>query len=97
MEKEAVPFTALTENFSSMPLMAPPPLGNEIEGISIELDLVLPLSVLNNGLLFPSCVEESLFFLFRYRVPGVIPQVLPMLHYVHSESLVIGAHRNDAD
>jgi hypothetical protein len=32
MENEAVPFTAFTENSSSMPFIAPPPLGKEIEG-----------------------------------------------------------------
>jgi hypothetical protein len=31
--KPAVPFTALTENFSSIALMAPPPLGKVIEGM----------------------------------------------------------------
>jgi hypothetical protein len=46
MEKEQVPLTAFTENFSSMPFIAPPPLGNEMGGISIALDFVLPPSVL---------------------------------------------------
>jgi len=55
MEKEAVPFTALTENFSSIPLMAPPPFGKDMEGISIALDLVFPLSVLRNW-------EDELWF-----------------------------------
>ena len=63
IEKEAVPFTAFTENFSSMPFNAPPPLGKEMDGTSIALDFVLPPSVLKNG------VEEfwspdSLFILF---------------------------------
>src|SRR5262249_34676122 len=31
-DSESVPFAALTANFSSMPLIAPPPLGSEIEG-----------------------------------------------------------------
>ena len=48
MEKEAVPFTAFTENFSSMPFMAPPPFGKAIEGVSIALDFVFPLSVFRN-------------------------------------------------
>ena len=42
IENAAVPLTALTENFSSMPLIAPPPLGRVNEGISIAFDLVLP-------------------------------------------------------
>ena len=48
IENDAVPFTALTENFSSMPFIAPPPLGNAIDGISIEFDFVLPASVFKN-------------------------------------------------
>jgi len=47
-ENDAVPFTAFTENFSSMPLMAPPPLGREIAGISIAFDLLLPPSDFKN-------------------------------------------------
>ena len=65
MEKEAVPFTAFTENFSSIPLMAPPPFGKEIEGVSIALDFVFPPSVLRN------CEDEfwfsfSLFILLPF-------------------------------
>lgn len=55
IEKEEVPLTAFTENFSSMPLIAPPPLGNEIEGTSIALDLVFPPSVLRK-------FDEELFW-----------------------------------
>ena len=33
IENEAVPLTAFTANFSSMPLIAPPPFGSESEGI----------------------------------------------------------------
>jgi len=40
-----VPFTAFTKNFSSIPLIAPPPFGSEIEGISMALDLVFSPSV----------------------------------------------------
>jgi len=43
IEKEAVPFTAFTENFSSMPLMAPPPFGKAMEGVSMALDFVFPI------------------------------------------------------
>lgn len=50
MENPAVPLTAFTENFSSMPLIAPPPLGKDIEGTSIALDLVFPPSVLRKVL-----------------------------------------------
>jgi hypothetical protein len=32
IESDAVPVTELAENFSSMPLMAPPPFGSAIEG-----------------------------------------------------------------
>jgi hypothetical protein len=45
MENDDVPLAALTENFSSIPFMAPPPFGSTIEGISIALDFVFPLSV----------------------------------------------------
>lgn len=48
MEKDEVPLTAFTENFSSIPLIAPPPFGRVIEGISIALDFVFPPSVLRN-------------------------------------------------
>ncbi|HEY0426483.1 MAG TPA: hypothetical protein VGC76_01630 [Pyrinomonadaceae bacterium] len=48
MEKDAVPLTAFTENFSSIPLIAPPPFGKAMEGVSIALDLVFPLSVFRN-------------------------------------------------
>ena len=34
----ALPLAALTSNFSSMPFKAPPPLGKEMEGISMALD-----------------------------------------------------------
>jgi len=37
--KAAVPLAAFTSNFSSMPLMAPPPLGREIYGMSMAIDL----------------------------------------------------------
>ncbi len=42
IQNEDVPLTALTENFSSIPFIAPPPFGRVMEGISIALDLVLP-------------------------------------------------------
>src|SRR5699024_9771276 len=35
---ELVPLAGLTENFSSIPLSAPPPFGSEISGISILFD-----------------------------------------------------------
>jgi hypothetical protein len=60
IEKEAVPFIALTENFSSIPLIAPPPLGNEIEGIVMEFDFVFPLSVRRN----PASDENPLELVF---------------------------------
>ena len=40
IEKAAVPFTAFTENFSSIPFRAPPPFGKDIEGTSMALDFV---------------------------------------------------------
>ena len=46
MDKEADPFTELTENFSSIPFIAPPPFGSVIEGTSMAFDFVFPLSVL---------------------------------------------------
>ena len=55
MLKPAVPLAAFTENFSSMLLMAPPPLGKEIVGTSIALDLVLLPSV------FGDCDEIFVF------------------------------------
>jgi hypothetical protein len=36
----AVPFAALTSNFSSMPFRAPPPLGRETTGMLMALDSV---------------------------------------------------------
>jgi hypothetical protein len=48
IEKTAVPLTAFTENFSSIPLIAPPPFGKAMEGTSIELDLVFPASDCRN-------------------------------------------------
>ena len=61
IENDAVPLTAFTENFSSIPLIAPPPFGREIEGISIEFDFVLPPSVFRNrdGCDLDSLLEES--------------------------------------
>src|SRR5690606_29902409 len=56
MEKAPVPVTGFEENFSPIPRMAPPPLGREIEGTSIELDLVSPPSFWRNSfLLFCAC------------------------------------------
>jgi len=66
MENEAVPLTAFTENFSSMPFMAPPPFGRVMEGDSIALDFDLPLSVFRNreeGFWFSVSLSISLFFL----------------------------------
>jgi hypothetical protein len=40
-DSPAVPLTALTENFSSILLIAPPPVGSEIEGISIAFEGLL--------------------------------------------------------
>src|SRR5690606_393605 len=50
IEQVAVPFTAFTANFSSIPLMAPPPLGKSILGADIAFDWVFPRSVLRNWL-----------------------------------------------
>jgi len=36
MENDAVPLTAFTVNFSSMPFIAPPPFGREIDGICFQ-------------------------------------------------------------
>ena len=55
MENPAVPLTAFTENFSSIPFSAPPPLGRAMEGTSMALDLDLPPSKFNiweEGVLF---------------------------------------------
>src|SRR5438034_7404666 len=70
MEREAVPLAGLTENFSSIPLMAPPPVGREMEGISIALDLVFPPSVLKSGV-EGLADSVSRFMLIPNRCPGV--------------------------
>lgn len=64
IEKDDVPLTALTENFTSRPLMAPPPFGSAIDGISIAFDLVLAVSASGEitELVFPeSLLEDKLF------------------------------------
>ena len=45
-EKDAVPLTAFTENFSSIPFIVPSTFGREIDGIVISFDFVRPPSVL---------------------------------------------------
>src|SRR5262249_18201535 len=52
---EVVPLTAFTENFSSIPLIAPPPFGSDSEGMSMAFDLLLPPCDLRN---------EAAWFLF---------------------------------
>jgi len=49
MLSEAVPLTALTENFSSIPLIEPPPDGNSIVGTLIAFDSDLPWSALKKS------------------------------------------------
>lgn len=55
MENPAVPLAALTENFSSIDLIAPPPLGSVMDGMDKEeYSLFLSLS-------FPVFIPDLLF------------------------------------
>jgi hypothetical protein len=77
IERSAVPFAELTENFSSIDWIAPPPLGSKTEGIWIELEEAPPVSFrallikealsLNKEFslaLFPSLLEEDVIGYF---------------------------------
>src|SRR5258708_39602382 len=48
IENEAVPLIGFTENFSSMPFIAPPPFGKEMKGTSMAFDFDLAELVSKN-------------------------------------------------